>query len=75
MTNAKDLLRRIAADVQAGRVKPAELARRADISLTSLISMLDPAWENRAVANLEALERAYLAKPKRDKDRRVSARQ
>jgi len=73
MTNAKTLLRRIAADVEKGRVKPAELARRADISLTSLISMLDPEWENRAVANLEALERAYAA-PKRTKARRASAR-
>ncbi len=66
MTNAKTLLKRIARDVEKGRVKPADLARRTGISLTSLLTMLEPDWQNRAVANLEALERAY-AKPKKAK--------
>lgn len=59
MTKAKSLLKRIAADVEKKRVRPAELARAAGISLTSLLTMLDPEWENRAVSNLEAIEAAY----------------
>jgi len=73
MTKAKTLLKRIAADVEKKRVKPAELARTAGISLTSLLTMLDPEWENRAVANLEAVEAAY-AKRKSGRGRRTSAR-
>lgn len=65
MKNAKKLLAQIAADVALERIQPADLAKRAGVKLTSLISMIDPAWTNRAVENLEAIEKAYRRMPKK----------
>lgn len=59
MVNATELLSKIRADVEAKRFKPIELAREAGLQPTTVYSMLDPEWSNRAVDNLEALAAAY----------------
>lgn len=56
---AAELLRRIRADVENKRFKPIELAREAGLQPTTVYSMLDPEWSNRAVDNVEALAAAY----------------
>lgn len=56
---AAALLAQIRADVEAKRLKPIDLAREAGLQPSTLYSMLEPDWTNRAVANLEALAEAY----------------
>lgn len=59
MVNANDLLKRIRADVEGKRYKVMDLAREAELSPTTVYSMLDPDWSSRAVANVEALAAAH----------------
>lgn len=59
MVNANDLLTKIRADVEAKVFKPIELAREAGLQPSTLYTMLEPGWSNRAVENLEAVAAAY----------------
>lgn len=59
MVNATDLLQRIRNDVEAKRLKPIILAREAGVQPSTLYSMLEPDWSNKAVTNLEAVSEAY----------------
>lgn len=59
VVSASDLLARIRADVDLKRLKPIDLAREAGLQPSTVYSMLDPTWSNRAVDNLEALAAAY----------------
>lgn len=56
------------------RINPNALAREAGLSPTSVYDMLAPGWENRAVANLEALAGAFERLTKR-KPPKAPARQ
>ena len=56
---AATLLSQIRADVEAKRLKPIDLAREAGLQPSTVYSMLEPDWSNRAVDNLEALAAAY----------------
>lgn len=59
VVSASDLLARIRADVDLKRLKPIDLAREAGLQPSTVYSMLDPTWSNRAVDNVEALAAAY----------------
>lgn len=59
MVNATELLSKIRAEVSAKRLRPIDLAREADLQPTTVYSMLDPEWSNRAVDNLEKLAAAF----------------
>lgn len=59
MVNAQELLGRIRADVDLGRFKAIELAREAGVQPSTVYTMLDPSWSNKAIDNLEALAAAH----------------
>ncbi|MGL4442991.1 MAG: hypothetical protein ACRCU1_05160 [Alsobacter sp.] len=58
MVNASDLLDRIRADIGAKRYRVTDLAREAGLPPTTVYSMIEPDWSNRAVSNVEALAAA-----------------
>jgi hypothetical protein len=75
MVNVNELLTSIRADVEAKRLKPIDLAREAGLQPTTVYTMLEPEWSNRAVNNVEALAAAYdrITSKTRGRSRRTAA--
>lgn len=65
VTPSKELLEQINAAISAGKINAYALAREAGISPTSLYTMLQPAWKNRAVDNVDAVAQAFARMTKR----------
>lgn len=59
IVSAGELLAKIRVEVAAKRLKPIDLAREADLQPSTVYSMLEPDWTNRAIDNLEALSAAF----------------
>jgi len=59
MVKATELLAQIRAEVSAKRLRPIDLAREAGVQPSTVYSMLEPEWSNKAVENLEAIAAAY----------------
>ena len=59
MVKVAELLTQIRVDVDAARFRAIDLAREAGLPPTTVYSMLDEGWSNKAIANVEALAEAY----------------